>query len=279
VLKIMKMKANDFSFAVRIANSMNWDMTEEDFKFMVKLEPEGCFVLFQDQERLGIATNISFGKVGWFGNLMVKEESRRKGAGRLLLQHSIDYLKKKSVSTIGLYAYPHLVQFYESFGFKSDIEFLVLKGKTTLQSNQETQRKANRLDIPQILDFDYQCFGADRKKLLKPILLSKNNLCFISTPKNDFAGYIMAKVQGKTAEVGPLQCRENRSKEAVALLKTVLANLAGLEVFMYIPKKDIALLEVLYKAGLKADFRVVRMFLGKPIASSCLYAAESLERG
>ena len=279
MLKIRKMKANDFSFAVRIANTMNWNLTEEDFKFMVKIEPEGCFVLFQDQERLGMATNISFGKVGWFGNLVVNEERRRKGAGKLLLKHSINYLKKKSVSTIGLYAYPHLVKFYESFGFKSDIEFLVLKGEAALRSNQGTQKKADKLDIPQILNFDYQCFGVDRKKLLEPILLGKNNLCFISTANDDFAGYIMAKVQGKTAEVGPLLCCANRSKEAVMLLKKVLANLAGLEVFMYIPKKDKALLEVLYKAGLEEDFRVVRMFLGAPISSNCIYGAESLERG
>jgi GNAT superfamily N-acetyltransferase len=279
VFEIRKMKANDFSFAVRIANTMNWDMTAEDFKFAVELESEGCFVLFHGQERLGIATNISFGKVGWFGNLVVKEESRRKGAGRLLLKHSIEYLKKRSVSTIGLYAYPHLVKFYESFGFESDMEFSVLKGKTELRSNQRTQKKANKVDIPQILDFDYQCFGADRRKVLEPILLGKSHLCFISIANNDFMGYIMAKVQDKTVEVGPLLCRANRSKEAVMLLKSVLTNIAGLEVFMYVPKKDTTLLEALYKAGLREDFRVVRMFLGNPLASSCIYAAESLERG
>jgi GNAT superfamily N-acetyltransferase len=279
VFEIKKMKANDFSFAVRIANTLNWDMTEEDFKFAVELESEGCFVLFHGQERLGIATNISFGKVGWFGNLVVKEESRRKGAGRLLLKHSIEYLKEKSVSTIGLYAYPHLVKFYESFGFEPDIEFSVLKGITERRSNQRTQKKANKVDIPQILDFDYQCFGVNRRKILEPILLGKSHLCFISIANDHFIGYVMTKLQGKTAEVGPLLCRANRSKEAVVLLKNVLTNLAGLEVFVYVPNKDTALLDVLYEAGLKEDFRVVRMFLGNPIATSCIYTAESLERG
>jgi GNAT superfamily N-acetyltransferase len=279
VFEIRKMKTSDFSFAVRIANTMNWYMTEEDFELAVKLESEGCFVLFHGKERLGIATNINFGKVGWFGNLVVKEESRRKGAGRLLLKHSIEYLKKKSVSTIGLYAYPHLVKFYESFGFESDIEFSVLKGKTELRSNRRTQKKANKLDTPQILDFDYQCLGVDRKKLLKSILLGKNNLCFISTANNVLTGYVMAKVQGRTAEVGPLLCRANHSKEAIGLLKTILTNLTGLEVFIYISKKEMTLLKALYKAGLTEDFQVVRMFLGNPIASSCIYTAESLERG
>jgi hypothetical protein len=71
----------------------------------------------------------------------------------------------------------------------------------------------------------------------------------------------------------------NRVKEAVLLLKTLLSRLNGLEVFIYVPKKEKSLLNLLYKAGLKEDFRVVRMFLGPTITKNCIYTAESLERG
>jgi hypothetical protein len=36
----------------------------EDFEFAAKLEPEGCFVLFHGSERAGIATCVSFEKIG-----------------------------------------------------------------------------------------------------------------------------------------------------------------------------------------------------------------------
>ncbi|TRO53740.1 GNAT family N-acetyltransferase, partial [Candidatus Bathyarchaeota archaeon] len=142
---------NDYPFAVQLANTMNWNMTLEDFEFMVKLEPHGCFVLFRSQERLGIVTCISFGKVGWLGNLVVKADAQREGAGNFLTTHAINYLKSKGVETIGLYAYPHLVKFYKHFGFESDIDFLVLKGKVSFPETQRFLQAARKHDIPEIV--------------------------------------------------------------------------------------------------------------------------------
>jgi GNAT superfamily N-acetyltransferase len=151
---VEKMKADDFSFAVQLANTMNWNMAVEDFEFMMKLEPQGCFVLFHGSERLGICTGVSFGRVGWFGNLVVKGDYRREGIGSLLVKHALDYLKNKGVETIGLYAYPHLVSFYKSFDFKPDIDFLVLQGKTAFPQAEGIVRKAKKQDVPEVIDFD-----------------------------------------------------------------------------------------------------------------------------
>jgi ribosomal protein S18 acetylase RimI-like enzyme len=274
-----KMKMDDFPFAVHLANKMNWNMTKEDFEFMLKLEPQGCLVLLHNQERLGIVTSVSFGKLGWFGNMIIKEEFRGNGAGSVLVDHAMDYLKNKGVETIGIYAYPHLVKFYRRFGFECDIDFLVLKGKATISSTHEMLREANKKDVPAITNFDSQCFGANRKKLLELIILNKYNLCYISTENSEIAGYVATKVYNKTVEVGPLVCRADREEEAEMLLKTMLSRLNGLEVFMYIPKKEASLLNILHKAGLKEDFRVVRMFSGPAVVKNCIYAAESLERG
>jgi len=276
---VEKMDVTDFSFAVQLANTMNWNMTTEDFEFMVKLEPRGCFVLFHDQERFGIATSVSFGKVGWFGNLIVRKDVRREGAGSILIRHAIDYLRDKGVKTIGLYAYPHLVKFYESLCFEPDIDFSVLQGKVGFPAPQRMLREAKKENFTDIIDFDGQCFGANRKKLLEPILLDKDNLCYISTKNNEITGYVAAKVHNKMAEVGPLICHANRVEAAVLLLKTILNRLNGIDVFIYLPKKENALLNMLHKAGLREDFRALRMFLGPTIAKNCIYTAESLERG
>jgi ribosomal protein S18 acetylase RimI-like enzyme len=276
---VEKMKADDFSFAVQLANTMNWNMTIEDFEFAMKLEPQGSFVLFHGSERLGICTSVSLGKVGWFGNLVVKGGYRREGVGSVLVRHAIDYLKNKGVETIGLYAYPHLIRFYERCGFEPDIDFLVLHGKAGFLPTEGAVRKAKQQDVPEVIDFDSQCFGANRKKLLEPILLGAGNLCYISTEDQGIVGYVAAKVYGTMAEVGPLICHARRVEAAVVLLKTILSRLNGLAVSMCIPKKETALLNMLSKAGFREDFDVVRMFLGSAVAKNCIYMAESLERG
>jgi len=99
------------------------------------------------------------------------------------------------------------------------------------------------------------------------------------TENNEIIGYVAVKVYDEMAEVGPLICPANRVEAAVLLLKTILGSFKGLNIFMTIPKKETALLDILFKAGLKEDFRVTRMFLGPAVAKNCIYAAESLERG
>ena len=279
IFHVEKMKAEDFPFAVQLANTMHWNMTVKDFEFMLELEPQGCFVQFHDMERVGIATSVGFGKVGWLGNFIVKEDVRREGAGSLLMKTAIDYLKSKGVETIGLYAYPHLVKFYKSFGFESDIDFLVLKGKTAFLASQEMLKAATKRDIPKLIALDCKCFGANRKKLLEPLFLNKDNLCYTSTENSKITGYVAAKVYEKMAEVGPLICHANRGEDALLLLKTVLTRLNGLKVFIYVPKKETILLNMLYQAGFEEDFRVVRMHFGPAIVKNCICTAESLERG
>jgi len=276
---VKKMEVGDFPFAVQLANTMKWNMTVKDFELMVKLEPLGCFVQFYGNDHVGMATSVCFGKVGWFGTFVVKEDFRGEGAGSILIKHAIDYLKNKGVETIGLYAYPHLVKFYESFGFEPDTDFLVLQGKAAFHASQKLLKAAKKQDIPELIELDRRCFGADRRKLLEPLLLNKGKLCYVSTENKEITGCAVAKVYDKMAEVGPLICKANLVKASVMLLKTILSRLNGLNVFIYIPKKEVQLLNILHKAGLKEEFQVVRMFMGPPVAKNCIYTAESLERG
>jgi GNAT superfamily N-acetyltransferase len=279
MFRVEQMKPEDFLFAVELSNTMNWNMTVEDFELASKLEPEGCFILQEGSERLGIATTVSFGKVGWFGNLIVKEEVRRKGAGSFMLEHALDYLKGRGVETVGLYAYEHLVEFYKRFGFKVEEEFLVLQGEPASLVTAEILEKTQERDVQAIIEFDGKCFGACRTKLLEHILLDKSNRCYVSADGDNIAGYGAAKIFGNMAEVGPLVCRKGHVDDALIILESVLSQLKGVNVFMCVPSKEKLLLDWLSEAGLRRDFQVARMFLGPAVAANCLYVAESLERG
>ncbi len=95
MFQVRAMRVDDFPFAVQLANTMNWNMAEEDFEFMASLEPHGNFIALDDGKPIGIATCISFGTVGWFGNLIVKEQYRSKGVGSLLVKHASRLLAKQ----------------------------------------------------------------------------------------------------------------------------------------------------------------------------------------
>jgi predicted N-acetyltransferase YhbS len=278
MLHVENMTHEDFNFAVDVANTMNWDMAEEDFDFNLKLEPKGCFVLFEDSERIGIVTTISFGKVGWFGNLIVSENHRGKGAGTLLARHAISYLEAKKVKTVGLYSYFNAIPFYHKLGFKDDKEFIVLRKNGRPSRSISLARHAVKSEVQKIVEFDLRCLGFSRAKLLKPLLLN-SNLTSVAVDNGNLVGYSIAKVYDDTAQIGPVVCTEGRVEKAVDLVHAVVDRLKSYEISVCIPERQKALLDMLIQQGFHEDFRVARMFLGEPLGDGCVFAAESLERG
>jgi GNAT superfamily N-acetyltransferase len=271
--------AQDIPFAVKLTSKMNWQLAKEDFEFMMELEPEGCFTLFDDAERIGLVTNVSYGKLAWFGNLIVDEKHRNRGAGSLLVEHSLEYMKKRNVRTVGLYAYPERVRFYKRLGFTPDSEFMVLTGKAFSSTPKPNVRPAKEPDIMNIIHQDHACFGASRTKMLEPIIRDPDNLCYMHSENSGISGYAVAKVYGGMAELGPLACQKGRSDVAIDLVKAALNGLKGAEVTLFVPKKEQAVLNVLNANGFGEHFKATRMFHGPPAVSDCIYMAESLERG
>ncbi len=279
MFKIRTMSSKDYSFAVELANTMNWNMASDDFAFNKRLEPNGCFVLLDESERVGIATCISYGHIGWFGNLIVKQDYRGQGAGTKLVKHAIEYLQSSGVTTVGLYAYPNLISFYGKIGFKRDADFVVLKSDSISPSSEINDfRKITNKELPKIIQLDSLCFGASRKKLLEKIIGPKNP-CYLATEGDRTIGYIAANIYEETVEIGPLVCARDHTETAVSLLKNSLNRFERLEGYMYIPKTETKLLQAAMKAGFEKQFELARMFLGSPVAQNCVYMAESLERG
>lgn len=279
MFQIRNMAPEDFPFAVQITDQMDWGLAEEDFEFMIELEPQGSFILLHGAEKIGIATTISYGNIGWFGNLIVDEKYRKEGAGSSLVQHAINYLTSRKVQTIGLYAYGERIQFYDRLGFQFDSEFTVLKGTAFSSKVKLDLKRAQRQDTDRIINYDKSYFGTSRRKLLQPILSDRDNLCYMHTEDGQISGYAVAKVYRGVAELGPLMCPQGRDDIAINLLRAILRDLEGREVSMCMAEKENSITNMLTESGFSESFRVARMFRGRPVARGCICAAESLERG
>ncbi len=276
---VKKMSAEDFNFAVHLTDTKNWGLIEEDFQFMTELEPEGCFVLLDDSEKIGIITSISYGRIGWFGNLIVEERHRRKGVASQLVKQVINYLTNKGTETVGLYSYIDAIPFYEKLGFRCDVNFTVLKGKAFKSKAEAEIKEATEEDLQKIVEYDYSCLNISRKKLLEAIFRYSDNLCYLSIENGQMCGYIMVKVYSGLAEIGPLICNSGRSDVAINLIKSVFNKIEGYNVTLCLHKKESAIKNFLGKYGFSQSFDVARMFLKPTNIKDCIYIAESLERG
>ena len=280
ILEVRQMTVDDLEFAVNITRTMDWNLEKGDFLFMMELEPEGCYVLADDEEKVGIATNVNFGRIAWFGNLIVDKNRRDKGGGSLLVRHSLGYLQEKGVRTLGLYAYIERIPFYERLGFKKDVQYVVLHGKphsSAVKADLALARTAK--EFRDVVNFDSACFGESREKSLGPIISDLDNRCYMHKHNGQVDGYVVAKIYGDAAEIGPLVCPSGRGDLAADLLREIISGLEEREVALFVSEKEAAILAMLEDSGFHESFRLTRMFWGSPLMDRCLCLPESLERG
>jgi len=277
-ITIRKMRRSDFSFAIRLTDTMNWDLTEKDFAFMMELEPEGCFVALADAKKVGITTTALFGKVGCIGNVIVDTQYRSKGIGVKLVKEAARYLSDKYASTIALYAYQNTVEFYRKMGFKADYNLIRFMGQG--QKNQETYGKVGamtRQDLEETIALDRTCMNWNRERLLRRKFAESRDLCYVARENSRLVGFAMADRYRQ--EIGPLICRVDQDEEAINLLKTVLSKLVNVEVGIGVSEKRRRIADALLQMNFKEEFRVTLMHLGKALPKTrCMVAMESLER-
>jgi len=277
-ITIRKMRRSDFAFAIRLTDTMNWDLTEKDFTFLIELEPEGCFVAIADAKRVGITTTAHFGKIGCIGNVIVDAQYRSKGIGVRLVKEATRYLSDKYASTITLYAYQNTVEFYEKMGFKADYNLIRFTGEgQRSQEKYDNVRAMTQRDLEEAINIDYECMSWNRERLLRRKFAESGDLCHAARQNGKLVGFIMADRYRQ--EIGPLICRPNRDGEAISLLKTVLDKLVDVEIGIGISEKKPRIADALVQMSFKEEFRVTLMHLGEALPNThCMVAMESLER-
>ena len=276
---VRTIRRTDFAQCVALTDLMDWGLADEDFTFMVRLEAEGCFVAARGTNILGLVTSVSFGNLGWIGNVIVSPRERKKGVGAALVTRAVEYLKNRGVETIGLYAYKNVVPFYKNLGFSLSIEYSWMKCEYSNWGGAGYSH-LRKTDFPAIVEFDEACFGGTRTRLLKAIYESPSSLCCSFLEEKCARAYLMAVKSQTSAEIGPWLCKKGYEEEAFQLFKSIGKELHGLETHIGLPTSRHDLISFVTDLGFKENFHVVRMYHGPhPQDKECVLAMESLERG
>lgn len=172
------LKSDDLPAADELRQAAGWNQTLTDWRRLPALDPEGCFVAVDKDQVVGTATTTSFGDdLAWIGMVLVDPMRRNQGIGRLLLNHCLDYLRRKGVSCIKLDATPAGQILYEKLGFQ--VEWAMTRWMRTepakpdmVWPNRDAISTAAN-DLNDIFELDRHAFGVDRANLLQ--LLQKDS--------------------------------------------------------------------------------------------------------
>ncbi|MCC5915055.1 MAG: GNAT family N-acetyltransferase [Balneolaceae bacterium] len=96
------------------------------------LDQQSIHLLLMDGEKLAAYSRIVPADVKYsepsIGRIISSSDYRRKGLGREIVQHSLNFLRDRGESVARIEAQAHLQDFYSSFGFEPEGEIYDLDG-------------------------------------------------------------------------------------------------------------------------------------------------------
>lgn len=274
------LRKSDFPFAVSLTQSEGWGFSSEDFDRFVAYEPDGCLLATIDEVPVGLITSISYGNVGWIGNVIVTPEHRRRTVGRVLLEGAIGHLEARGVPTIRLNSYETAIEFYRRFGFVEEHGVQRYVGERTRPAPERGPTPSSAT-WQAILEFDRRCFGADRSRVLLRLAQDFPGLCIAHATPFEAAGYVLGKTAPGGSEAGPLVALGEEA-QARELLTQLCARLPPGPVEVGLSEVNVWAASLAASLGLRRSFRAVQMRRGPPLEGEqphALIAVGGFEKG
>jgi GNAT superfamily N-acetyltransferase len=280
---LRKMTDADIDFGMRLKDAAGWNQLPIDWKRLIHLEPDGCFVLESDGVPVGtVTTTIYERRLAWIGMVLVSPEARRKGYGTDLLKAAMDYCESQFVDVIKLDATSLGKKLYDTLGYHDEYGLKRVQGQGSHQSF-ENVHPMRSVDLWEVVQLDIGFFGISRQRLLEALFEENPSLCFIAHKpgSREIVGYLFARPGQMAFQIGPWIATEPSTAEQ--LFKACLEALAGKALFLDVLQGINPHSEALVaNYGFVTQREFVRMFYGRnlfPGRPAEVYAICGVEKG
>jgi ribosomal protein S18 acetylase RimI-like enzyme len=208
--------SDDLSTAVELSTIAGWNQTEDDWRMLLNLAPEGCFGIDADGKLVATTTLFSYGQqLAWIGMVLTKPEYRGRGFARTLVTHAIGSADHMGIKTVKLDATQQGQHLYETLGFQAEgsVERWSRAGISNCcvpGGNFHSDRQRGP---------DIAAFGTDRSTMLEA--LATRSYFYIGS-----SAYLFVRSGRTTAYLGP--CVGNDPASTQAMITGTLKTLSSL---------------------------------------------------
>ena len=258
-IEIRLLFESDIPAAMQLKEAAGWNQTEEDWRRLLMLEPDGCFGAIKDGRLVGTTTTTTYGNdLAWIGMVLVDPQHRRQGIAAKLMNVALEYLKDK-VATIKLDATALGQPVYEKFGF--EVESLIERWSGTASTQERNTRSEATVDRSELFALDQLAFNADRSRLLDALIsIASVSPVLVRDADGSLSGYALARRGTRADYVGPLIAKDSEQPET--LLDQVLSQLNGRRVYIDFNKECGVSTNVLSERGFVKERDLIRMSAG-----------------
>ncbi len=205
--RLRVMTEADVPAGLRLKDLAGWNQTPEDWRRFLGASPQGCFVAEVDGKVVGTATTITYeNRFAWIGMVLVDPEFRGRGIGTRLLERTIEFLDEAGIATLKLDATPQGKPIYEKLGFVT--EFEIERWTLERSAGEETERAAVTHELDNILVWDREIFGADRRALLRSLHRDAPEFTLTVERGRELLGYTFGRRGSRADHVGPWVARD-----------------------------------------------------------------------
>jgi GNAT superfamily N-acetyltransferase len=279
MIKIAVMKHTDIEFARHLTDIEKWGHLEDDFQRLLYLDPAGCFVAWQDTERVGIVTTVSYKAYAFLGNLIVAKEERAKGVGFMLMKHAVSYLDQKGVRTIELDGVFAAVSIYRRLRFED--KYLSLRFVREVTEDRDAgidERHLCPKSSQSVLMFDREKTGIDRSMLLKSLVKEYEDTTYCLGKEKISAYAVVRKRANGVLHIGPFVA-ENRMA-CDELLSSIIGKHRGSILTIGALEINRAAIEIVLRYGFEYRPPSLRMYRGQRLDYGChVYGIVSADVG
>jgi len=259
----------DLAAAAALSTIAGWNQTDDDWRLLMELAPEGCFGIDADGELVSTTTLLSYGtQLAWIGMVLTKPEYRGRGFARALVTHAIETADSKGIKTVKLDATEQGQRLYESLGFEAEgsVERWSRPGTSNLRA------AGGELSSDQLPSLDLAAFGADRSAVLKK--LAKHSHVYAGT-----SAYLCARAGRVTAYLGP--CVAGDPASAQALVTSTLQARLSVAWSWDVLLQNRCALALASELGFSRQRVLTRMRRGEPLPGrdDMIYAIAGFELG
>jgi GNAT superfamily N-acetyltransferase len=260
-LEIRLLFESDIPAAMRLKEAAGWNQTEDDWRRLLRLEPNGCFCAISDGRLVGTTTTTTYGdELAWIGMVLVDPEHRRQGIAAKLMSVALDYVNGK-VATVKLDATAMGQPVYERFGFQA--ESLVERWSGTGNSLHSDVNRIDPDSMDELLVLDQIAFTADRSKLIETLIEGASvSPVLMRDADGAVSGYGFARSGTRADYIGPIVAKEPRKVEI--LMEQLLSQLGDRRVYVDLNKESGASTRLLSARGFVKERDLIRMRAGLP---------------
>lgn len=260
MIEYRNMRASDISAAMGLCRQAGWNQLERDWQLFLRLGPGDCKVAVSGRQVVGTVATIRYGHhFSWIGMVLVDKASQRQGIGKRLLETALDILQQEE--TIKLDATPTGRMVYLKMDFVDEYRLRRMgMGPATSPTGITSARQVELQDLPALISFDKEIFGAWRGELLAWMWEGAAEQCLVVEGQNLPAGYCMCRNGYDAVHIGPVIARD--IEIAKELVTASLQRCAGRPIILDVLTENDDWMSWLNSIGFAEKRILTRMYRG-----------------